>query len=197
MLERSCRAGALTMVRRAITKQSSGRGCHCQARTQCRGDAVVRACYAGLQEKVHAVARSFWFASKNMRCLEKLQLGFHVNPGIKCRDWPFSCKYLLFCLFMEHSPQKRVAHSSRFAWNPRKNHGLHIKRSVIWGISFLQFRVNLLSHHRQEDTAEKHRSLGLRKTDIVRGIVERIFSPEEFMDPAGTYEDYVSRMKDT
>ncbi|CAJ1460378.1 unnamed protein product [Effrenium voratum] len=35
-----------------------------------------------------------------------------------------------------------------------------------------------------------------KKTDIVRGIVERIFSPEEFMDPAGTYEDYVSRMKD-
>lgn len=35
-----------------------------------------------------------------------------------------------------------------------------------------------------------------KKTDIVRGIVERIFPEEEFRLPEGTYDDYISFMKD-
>ena len=46
-----CCNEALTMVRPAITKQSSGCGYHGQACAPCQGEAVVRACYAGLQEK--------------------------------------------------------------------------------------------------------------------------------------------------
>ena len=61
----SSRAGVLTMVRRAITKQSSGCGYDGQACAQCQGEAVVPACYAGLQEKMHSVERGFWSASIN------------------------------------------------------------------------------------------------------------------------------------
>ena len=46
-----CCNEALTMVRRAITKQSSGCGYHGQACAQCQGEAVVPACYAELQGK--------------------------------------------------------------------------------------------------------------------------------------------------
>lgn len=35
-----------------------------------------------------------------------------------------------------------------------------------------------------------------KKTDIVRGIVERIFPEEDFRLPEGTYDDYISFMKD-
>ena len=48
---RSSREGALTMVRRArsaLTKQSIGCAYHGQACAQCQGEAVERACYAGL-----------------------------------------------------------------------------------------------------------------------------------------------------
>ncbi|CAE7339090.1 unnamed protein product [Symbiodinium necroappetens] len=35
-----------------------------------------------------------------------------------------------------------------------------------------------------------------KRTDIVQGIVERLFPKERYMIPDGTFEDYVSRMKD-
>eukprot|EP00439_Symbiodinium_sp_Y106_P082864 s746_g22.t1 len=35
-----------------------------------------------------------------------------------------------------------------------------------------------------------------KRTDIVQGIVERLFPKESYMIPDGTFEDYVSRMKD-
>ena len=54
-----CYNAALTMVRPAKTKRSSGCGCHGQACAPCQGEAVVRACNAGLREKVHAVERCF------------------------------------------------------------------------------------------------------------------------------------------